>query len=249
VAPTNSWAVVGVRSAAGAGNADVCLSRDAALTQPFACSALTANTAVDFVAVDYHHTPTGTDYVRSTRASGGGDVCTGLDCAATTLTANASPVNTSWTAGTIVRAFNLAVGAGTYRLGIALTSGTADLGLAVFNSAGQADYSAGRSGAVAEADIHGGGSGEGLYFTTPVADTLCLVVWSNTAAGTANYRIDFRTAKHLAANTVTNEPGLAAADFLYRPTSRAAGRSSPCAPAWRIPCPTRTSSSTRARIT
>lgn len=218
-APANSWAVVAVRSATGGGNVSVCAFKDAALTQAFACSAIPGNGVVDLVVVDYHHTPLGTDYVRSTRTSGTGDVCTGFDCAATSLVPNAAALNTSWTAGTVVRAFNLVVNAGTYRVGVALMSGTADLGMAVFNSAGQADYSASRTGAVAEADVHAGGLGEAVYFTTPVADTLCLVVWSNTAAGTANYRVDFRTAKELAANSASNEGGTNAADFFAVPTA------------------------------
>ena len=217
--PANSWAVVGVRSATGAGNANVCLYRDAPLTQQLACSSLSGNTAVDFVAVDYHLVTSGIDYVRSTRASGSGDVCTGLDCAATTLVANAASLTTSWSAGTVVRAFNLAVGAGTYRVGVSITSGTADLGLAVFNSAGVAGYAAGRTGAVAQADARPGGLGEGLYFTSAGSDTLCLVIFSNTAAGTANYRIDFRTAKKLVPNVASIEGGTNAADFLYIPTA------------------------------
>lgn len=218
-APANSWAVVGVRSGNGLGNVDVCLYGDAGLTQQFACSQASGNTLVDFVVVDYHHTPGGTDYVRSQRVSGSGDVCTTFDCAATTLTANGSPVTTSWTANTVVRAFNLVVpSAGTYRVGVALTSGTADVGLAVFHSAGQAGYAAGRSAAIASADARGGGQGEGLYFTAPGADTLGLVIWSSTPGGTANYRVEFRGAKVLAANTTYNEGGTAAADFLHVPT-------------------------------
>lgn len=217
-APSNSWAVVGVRSTGATGNADVCVHDDAALTQPFACSNLADNASVDFVAVDYHHRAASVDYVRATRAAGSGDVCTTFDCGTTTLVAGDSPLNTTWPAGVVVRAFNLVVGAGTYRVGMAITGGSADLGLAVFNSAGQAGYAAGRPGALVEADAGGGGQSEGLYFTSTGSDTFGLVLWSNTAAGTANYRLEFRVAEKLAANVATDEPGLAAADFLYVPT-------------------------------
>jgi hypothetical protein len=213
-APANAWAVVGVRSATGLGNANVCLFQDAALTQPFTCSSTVSNTVVDFVAVDYHHTPATTDYVRSSRASGSGDVCTGLDCGGTTL-ALGSSTNFTWSAGSIVRVFNLVAPAGLYRLGLAVTSGTADLGIAVLSSAGQANYAGGRADALVEADKHGAGAGEGLYFAAATADTFALVVWSNTAAGSANYRIDLRTAKQLQPNTATNEPGTPAADFFH----------------------------------
>ncbi len=217
-APTNSWAVVGVRSSTGGGNANVCVYRDAARIQTLGCSTQVPNTAVDFVAVDYHHTPgANLDYVRSLRAAGSGDLCTTFDCGTSVLAANATPITTSWPANQVVRAFNLVAGAGTYRVGIALTSGTADLGLAVFNSAGQANYAAGRSGALAEADARAGGLGEGLYFTATTSDTFALVVWSNTAAGTANYRLEFRTAEKLVANTAIDRGGTSAADYLYIP--------------------------------
>jgi hypothetical protein len=216
-APANSWAVVGVRSTGATGNANVCIHDDAALTQTFACSDLATNGAVDFVVVDYHHRAASVDYVRTTRAAGSGEVCTTFDCGTTTMTAGTS-VNATWPSNGVVRAFNLRVAAGTYRVGLAVTSGTADLGLAVFNSAGQAGYAAGRSGALVEADAHASGQGEGLYFTSTGSDTFGLVVWSNTAAGTANYRVEFRLAEQLVANTSSDESGTAAADFLYVPT-------------------------------
>ena len=215
-APANAWAVVGVRSSTGAGNANLCLYGDAALTQTLACSDLSANTAVDFVAVDYHHQPGGTDYVRAQRASGSGDLCTTFDCGTSVLTANASPLTATWQANVVVRVFNLVVGAGTYRVAAMVTSGTADLGIAVFNSGG-AGYAAGRVGAIAEADANGGGDGEGLYFTATGSDTFGFVVWSNTAAGTANYRVEFRTAEELVPNTAINKGGTGFADFLYVP--------------------------------
>lgn len=218
-APVNAWAVVGVRSSTGAGNANVCAYQDAALAQTLACSTQPANTAVDFVAVDYHHTPGGSlDYVRSVRAAGSGELCTTFDCGTSVVTANSSALNGTWPATQVVRAFNLVAGAGTYRVAVAVTSGTADLGIAVFNSAGQANYAAGRSGALAEADANPGGQGEGLYFTASAGDTFGLVVWSNTAAGTASFRLEFRSADNLAPNLAVDKSGTSVADFLYVPT-------------------------------
>jgi hypothetical protein len=208
--------VVGVRASTANGNADVCLYEDAGLVQPIDCSNHPLNAMVDFVAVDYHHRLAGVDYVRAMR-TGSGDACTTFDCGTTTLVANAPAVTTTWTTSAVVRAFNLAVGAGTYRVGITVTAGTADLGLAVFNSGGQAGFASGRAGALVEADARGAGEGEGLYFTSAGSDTFGLVIWSNTAATTASYRIEFRTVKKLVANTATDEPGTATADFLYVP--------------------------------
>jgi hypothetical protein len=219
-APANTWTVVGVRSSTGAGNANVCTYRDAALTQQLGCSSLAANTAVDFVAVDYHHTPAGTlDYVRAERVSGSGALCTTYDCGTSIVVANGASLNATWPANQVVRAFNLVAGqAGTYRAAAIVTGGTADLGVAVFHSNGQANYAAGRSGALAEADVHGAGLSEGLYFAAAAGDTFGLVVWSNTAAGTANYRVEFRSVEVRAPNVASDEGGEAVADFLYVPT-------------------------------
>ena len=220
-APANTWVAVGVRSSTGAGNANVCVHPDAALTQTLGCSALTGNTTVDFVAVDYHHTSSGNlDYVRAQRISGSGALCTTYDCGTSIVVANGSSLNTTWPANQVVRAFNLVAGPGTYRVGVAVTpGGTADLGMAVFHSNGQGGYAAGRAGALAEADANGAGLGEGLYFTTATADTFGLVVWSNSAAGTASYRVDFRTAEKLLPNSASDEAGKSAADFFYEVTA------------------------------
>ncbi len=217
-APANSWAVVGARPASSLSDPDVCVYDDAGLTQLRACSSITDQGGVDFTVVDYHHTAGGTDYVRVLRSGGSGEVCTTLDCGATTLALNGAPITTSWTGSTVVRAFNLPVGAGTYRVGVVVTSGTADLGLAVFDSDGQANYAAGRAGAIAEADARGAGQGEGVYFASASSDTLGLVLWSNTPGGTANYRIELRSVDKLTANSVLSKGGAAQADFLYAPT-------------------------------
>jgi hypothetical protein len=218
-APTGTWAVVGARAASSLSDPDVCVYNDAALTQLRACSSITDQGGVDFAVVDYHHTTGGTDYARILRSGGSGEVCTTLDCGSTTLVLNGSAITTSWTANTVVRAFNLPVGAGTYRVGVVVTSGTADLGLAVFDSDGQANYAAGRPGALAEADARGAGQCEGIYFTAASSDTLGLVLWSNTPGGTANYRIELRSIDKLVANSALSKGGTAQADFLYAPVA------------------------------
>jgi len=214
----NSWIVVGARATTQSNDPRLCLYSDAAFTQQRACSNTGTNATVEFAVVDHHHTPAVTGYARSERVSGTGEICTQLDCGATVLNVTDAPLNLTWTAGSVVRMFNLPVVAGgTYHVYFVVTSGSANLGLALFDSHGQANYSTGRGGAVAQADIRGAGQGEGLVFAATATDTLGLVLWSNTAAGTANYRIEYRTDTKLVANSAQSFPGTDQKNFFAVP--------------------------------
>jgi len=219
--PSNSWAVVAARSTAASGDARLCLYADAAYTQQRACSNATSLFGgVEFAVMDFHHSPAGTNYARSDRITGSGEVCTQLDCGATTLVTDAPPVTLSWTTGNLVRVFNVPVAGGqAYRADIVVTSGTADLGLAVFDSHGQANYAADRTAAIALADKRGNGQGEGVYFQAAGDDTVGLVLWANNAATTASFRIEVRTATRIQPNDPVNYGGTAQKDFFTVPSA------------------------------
>ncbi|MEP7027183.1 MAG: FlgD immunoglobulin-like domain containing protein [Candidatus Eisenbacteria bacterium] len=221
--PSNSWAVVGARSTATTGDARICLYADAAYTQQRACSNASAGFGgVEFTVMDFHHSPAVTNYARTERLSGSGEVCTQLDCGATTITVDAAPIVPSWTAGDVVRIYNVPVVAGqTYRADIS-TSGltpTADFGLAVFDSHGQANYAAGRTSAIALADRRASAQGEGVYFEATATDTLGLVVWVNNAAGSGSYRLEVRTVTRIQPNTPVTYSGTSQRDFFTIPSA------------------------------
>ena len=218
VTPTaGSWAVVGARSTAQTGDVETCVFKDAGRTQSLACSNLAGLKNVEFVALDFHHTAAATRYARISRLSGSGETCATFDCGATTLTPGFSPFNGTWAAGQVVRVFNVVLQGNTnYRIGLVEISGTVDFGMALFNSNGQVDYAAGRSSAATQADIHGAGAGEGIFFRPAATDTFGLVVWSNNAGATANYRIDTRVETELFPNSWTTGGG-AQADWFFAP--------------------------------
>jgi hypothetical protein len=217
VTPTaGRWAVVGARSTAQLGDVQTCVFKDAGRTQTLACSNLAGLKNVEFVALDFHHTPAATRYSRITRLSGSGEMCTTFDCGATTLLPGLTPFTGSWS-GQVVRVFNVVLQGNTpYRIGLVETSGTVDFGVALFNSAGQVDYAAGRTLAATQADIHGSGMGEGIFYRPAATDTFGLVVWSNNAGTTANYRIDVRQETELLPNASTNGGG-SQADWFFAP--------------------------------
>jgi len=219
--PVNSWAVVGARSTLAAGDVRECLYADAGYTQQRACSNLSASAGtVEFVVVDGHHSAAVTAYARTERLSGSGEVCTQLDCGATTLTPGAAPLVQSWGAGDIVRVYNVPVLAGgTYRADLVVTSGTTDFGLALFDSHGQPEYAAGRAGAVTNADRRGTGLGEGIYFAASGTDTVGLVLWGNNAGSTASFRIEVRPATQLLSDVPGTFPGESQKDFYAVPTA------------------------------
>lgn len=219
--PANSWAVVGARSTSASGDPRVCLFADAAYTQQRACSNAGAGFGlVEFTVMDFHRSAAVTNYARTTRMSGSGEVCTQLDCGASTLLPDASPVTLSWSSGNIVRVFNVPVSAGTtYRADIVVTSGTSDFGMAAFRSNLQADYAAGRSSAVALADRRGAGQGEGIYFDATANDTIGLVLWVNNSATSGFYRIEVRTATRILANDPVTYAGTGQRDFFHIPSA------------------------------
>jgi hypothetical protein len=220
VPAAGSWAVVGTRSTAQNGDALVCAYRDAARTQLLGCSNLAGLDNVEFVAMDFHHTPSATRWARAERVSGTGELCTTFDCATTTLTPGFVPFTGSWAGTQVVRAFNVVLsGNVSYRIGLVETSGTVDFGIALFNSSGQVNYGAGRTLAAAQADVHGNGLGEGLFYRPAVSDTFGLVVWSNNAGATANYRIDVRQETEILPNTSVTTGGGAQADRFFVPPS------------------------------
>ncbi len=219
----NSWAVVGARSTATTGDARTCLYADAAYTQQRACSnATSAFGGVEFTVMDFHHSPAVTNYARTDRISGSGEVCTQLDCGSGTIVVDALPIVPSWGSGDIVQVYNVPVVAGqTYRADIS-TSGltpTADFGLAVFDSHGQANYAAGRTSAIALANRRGSAQGEGVYFQATATDTVGLVVWVNNAAGTGSYRLEVRTATRILPNDPITYGGTSQRDFFTIPSA------------------------------
>lgn len=219
--PANSWAVVAARSTSTTGDPRVCLYADAAYTQQRACSNAGAGLGlVEFAVMDFHRSAAVTNYARTDRLSGSGEICTQLDCGASTILPDAAPVTLSWTFGNVVRVFNVPVEAGTtYRADIVVTAGTSDFGMAAFRSNLQANYAAGRSGAVALADQRGAGQGEGIYFDATANDTIGLVLWVNNAATSANYRIEVRTATRILANDPVTYGGTGQRDFFYIPSA------------------------------
>lgn len=218
--PANSWAVVGARSTTANGDPRVCLYADAAYTQQRACSNASGTFGVvEFAVMDFHRSAAVTNYARTDRISGTGEVCTQLDCGATMLAPDTSPTILSWAAGSIVRVFNVPVTSGkTYRADLVVTSGNADFGLAAFRSNQQANFAAGRSSAVALADRRGSGQGEGIYFDATASDTVGLVLWTNNATGSANYRIEVRTATRVLPNDPITYAGTAQKDFFTVPS-------------------------------
>jgi hypothetical protein len=219
--PANSWAVVAVRSTLAAGDPRVCLYTDGTYTTQRACSnASSLASFVEFVAVDGHHSAAVTAFERTDHVSGGGEICTALDCGGTTLVPGAAPTVQSWGSGDVARIYNVPVVAGgTYRADLVETSGTTDFGLALFDSHGQAEYAAGRASAVVSADRRGTGQGEGIYFTASATDTLGLVLWGNNAGATANFRIEVRTATKLVSNAFQSYPGESQRDFFAVPSA------------------------------
>jgi hypothetical protein len=217
-APANSWAVVAARSTSANGDPDLCVYSNAAYSTLRACSDVSSvNGVVEFVAMDFHRGPGGTNYPRTQRV-GSGEVCTQLDCGAL-LAPDAAPTVLTWFTGNVVRVFNVPVTAGTkYRADVVVTSGTSDFGLAAFRSNQVAGYAAGRGSAVALADKRGAGQGEGIYFEATASDTIGLVLWVNNAATSANYRIEVRTATELVANSPASFGGTGQRDFFYAPT-------------------------------
>jgi hypothetical protein len=218
--PANSWAVVAARSTSATGDPRTCLYADAAYTQQRACSnASGVNGVVEFTVMDFHRSPAVTNYARTERLSGSGEVCTQLDCGASVLVPDALPLTLAWSAGSIARVFNVPVVAGvTYRADLVVTSGAADFGLAAFRSDLTPNFAAGRAQAVALADKRGAGQGEGIYFDATANDTIGLVLWVNNAAGAGNYKIEVRTATRVLADNPVSFAGTGQRDFFTVPS-------------------------------
>ncbi len=215
-----NWAVVGVRATTASTDPNIRLFADADRTQELAVSDVSGNSGVDFVALDFHHTPPGTFYTRSEwGSSGSGELCVQYDCGTTTLTLGS--FNGTWSAGSVVRAFNLPVTQNlSYRVALAVTSpaGNPDFGLAVLRSSGEPNAALGRPQALAEADARGANQNEALVFKAPASDTVCVVLWSNTPGGSANIRIDVRLDHELTAGIPQSFGGAAQRDHYFVPT-------------------------------
>ncbi|MGH7724881.1 MAG: FlgD immunoglobulin-like domain containing protein [Candidatus Eiseniibacteriota bacterium] len=216
---TPTWAVVAVRSTAATGDPRIRLFGDPGRTQEIASSNVSGNTGVDFVALDFHHTPAGTFYTRADRVSGSGEMCVQYDCATTTLALGS--FNALWSSGQIVRAFNLPVTSNlSYRVALSVTApfGSPNFGLAVLKTDGSPTAAVGRPQAITEADIRGADVGEAVLFKATSTDTVCVVVWSNTPGATASIGINVRLDHALTAGLPQNFGAATQRDHYFIPT-------------------------------
>jgi hypothetical protein len=172
---SNYWAVVGMRNDSGS-DWDLDLYSDSCgLGVNITWSWFYADT-VEFVAIDYNHTPLGWEGLWVGHWSGGGGATVEFEDSTEVLTIG-NNTGLDWPAGDVIEIWDLWLPAGTYDIVLETTAGTADLGLALFQSQG-AEYYAARWEANEISNFEGPGGNESVTYTVVNEDWIGIVVWA-----------------------------------------------------------------------
>ncbi len=176
----NYWAVVGMRSDPGS-DWDLSIYSDTCAAGEELAWSWSYEDTLEFVVVDYNHTPLGWEGIWVGRWSGSGGATVEYEDSSGALVVGANP-GLVWPAGDVVEIWDVFLNAGEYEFTLETSSGTADLGLALFESPG-GEYYAGRWEADAISDFEGPGGSESLVHDLVQDDWVGIVVWANDGNG------------------------------------------------------------------
>ncbi|MCX6273485.1 MAG: C10 family peptidase, partial [Bacteroidetes bacterium] len=186
------WDVVGVQPEFNEDNWDIYMYSDTYFTSPLLAVSENGPGIVDFVLVDGNHTAQIPRGIKVNRYNGVDMAHAEFDGGTDQLYVGANN-GLYWESDRVVKAWDVYLTPGTYRISLGVTYGYFDPGIALYGSSG-GNYYQTRGAALSMADANSWGQDESSLVTIYTSDWYGLVVWSNTNGYDGEFNITIEQA-------------------------------------------------------